>query len=223
MLGQNWIDKHNNKWIWPWWCLASFWLHYLFLCGWGKSLNHPRDVFQLFNTVFHTHQSHQHWKATQQRWTFTLMDLIHVQTRWLWKKHHHILEFPILNPLALCWNCLRFFLQSIIISRLSSSFWNHNLFTKNRVVKLKKGPTIKIKSFGKSQLQSVKTRGLCLNYIVTKLWKTFFTDLTLASEDNTCFIAWTFFSGIWLYIKMEVVLTCNCDTHLISSFWLFWF
>ena len=85
MLGQNWIDKHNNKWIWPWWCLASFWLHYLFLCGWGKSLNHPRDVFQLFNTVFHTHQSHQHWKATQRRWTFTLMDLIHVQTRWLWK------------------------------------------------------------------------------------------------------------------------------------------
>lgn len=83
MLGQNWIDKHNNnKWIWPWCCLASFWLHYLFLCGWGKSLNHPRDVFRLFNTVFHTHQ---HWKATQQRWTFSLMDSIHVQTRWLWK------------------------------------------------------------------------------------------------------------------------------------------
>lgn len=137
-------------------------------------------------------------------------------------KHHHILEFPILNPLALCWNCLGFFVdKDFNISRLCSSFWNHNLFTKNRVVKLKKGPTIKIKSSGTSQLRSVKNRGLCLHYINTTLWKTFFYGgLTLASEDNVCFIAWTFFL-IYVCICIWKKLPCldlqlwHTHTHII--------
>lgn len=139
-------------------------------------------------------------------------------------KHHHILEFPILNPLALCWNCLRFFcwqrfqhiqaLQFVLepqsIHQEQSGEAKERAHNQNQIIwhftttiSQKQGP-----------LFALYKHNLVKDFL--------YGGLTLASEDNVCFIAWTLFL-IYVCICIWKKLPCldlqlwHTHTHISSG------